>query len=77
MNNYGINRSTSNNSDDYDKKHIKIKFYSNDDSEENLNLILMTILKKTLELYNMIIVVRSVFYDGIKHYPQFFRRMFA
>ena len=33
MNNYGINRSTSNNLDDYNKKHIKIKFDSDDDSE--------------------------------------------
>ena len=30
-------------------------------------------LKKTLELFNMIIVVRSVFHEGIAYHPQFFR----
>ena len=44
-------RSKPNNSDDYDKKYIKIKFNSDDDLP----------LMKTLELRNMIIVVRAVF----------------
>ena len=46
-------RSITNNSDDYDEKYIKIKFNLNDDLP----------LKKTLELRNMVIVVRSVFYE--------------
>ena len=44
-------RSTSINSDDYDKRYMKIKFNSTDNIP----------LNKTLELYKMIIV-RSVFY---------------
>ena len=28
--------------------------------------------KKTIELYNMIIFVRSIFHEGIKYYPQVF-----
>ena len=36
------------------KNIMKIKFNSDDD----------VILKKTLDLHNMIIVVRSVFHDG-------------
>ena len=46
-------RSITNNSDDYDEKYIKIKFNLNDD----------LLLNKTLELRNMVIVVRSVFYE--------------
>ena len=45
-------RSTRNNSDNYDTKYMKIKFNSDND------LALM----KTLELYNMIIVVKSLFH---------------
>ena len=41
---------------------MKIKFNSDDDFS----------LKKTLKLYNMIIVVRSTFYEGNKYYPQNF-----
>ena len=41
---------------------MKIKFNSDDDLP----------LKKTLELYNMIIIVRSVFHEGNKYYPQVF-----
>ena len=48
------------NSDNYDEKHTKIKFNSDDDSR----------LKKTLELHNMVIVLRSVFHEGKKYYPQ-------
>ena len=51
-----------NNSGNYDKKYMKIKF--NSDHDLTLN--------KTLELPNMIIVVRSVFYEGNKYYPQVF-----
>ena len=45
------------------KIYMKIKF----NTDNNLPLI------KLLELYNMIIVVKSVFREGSKHYPQFFR----
>ena len=41
---------------------MKIKFNSDDDLP----------VKKTLELYNMIIVVRHVFHEAKKYYPQFF-----
>ena len=56
MKNYGEKirahiRSISNNSGSYDAKRLKVKF----DSDNDLPL------KKTLELHNMIIVVRSVF----------------
>ena len=57
-----LNRSTSNNSDDCDKKYMKIKFNSDDDLP----------FKKTLALYNMIIVVRSVFHEDNKYYPKVF-----
>ena len=67
MKNYGRNlkkiiRSTTNSSDNYDEKYMKIRFNSDDDLP----------LKKTLELHNIIIVVRSLFNDGSKHYPQIF-----
>ena len=55
-------RKTTNNSNDYDKKYIKIKFNSNDDLP----------LNKTLELHNMTIVVRAVFHEDNKYYPQVF-----
>ena len=45
-------RSTSNDSDNYDKDYMKTKFNSE--------------IKKILELYNVVIVVRSVFYEGNK-----------
>ena len=51
-----------NNSDSYNKKYTKVKFNSGDDIST----------KKTLELYNMIIIVRSVFHEGI-----FLRSMFV
>ena len=41
---------------------MKIKFSYNDDLP----------LKKTLELYNMIIAIRSVFHEGKKYYPHVF-----
>ena len=55
-------RKTTNNSNDYDKKYIKIKFNSNDDLP----------LNKTLELHNMTIVVRVVFHEDNKYHPQVF-----
>ena len=55
--NYGIKSktllATSKNSDDYNKKYLKMKF----NSDANLPL------QKTLELCNMIIVVKSVFHE--------------
>ena len=51
-------RSITKNSDNYDEKYMKFKFNSNDDSP----------LKKTLELHNMVIVVRSVFHEDSKYY---------
>ena len=53
----GLIRSISNNSDNYDEEYMKIKFNSDDGLP----------LKKTLELHNMIIVVRAVFHEGSKH----------
>ena len=47
-------RSINNNSDDYDKTYMKIKFSSDDDLP----------LKRTLKLRNIIIVVRSIFHEG-------------
>ena len=44
------------------KNYIKIEFNSDDDIP----------LKKTLELYDIIIVARPVFHDGSKYYPQIF-----
>ena len=45
-------RSTSNDSDNYDKDYMKTKFNSE--------------IKKILELYDVVIVVRSVFHEGNK-----------
>ena len=55
-------RSITENSDDYDKKYMKIKF----DSDDELPL------NKTIEIPSMIIVVRAVFHENIKYYPQVF-----
>ena len=41
---------------------MTIKFNSDDDLPSN----------KTLGLYNMIILIRSVFHEGDKYYPQVF-----
>ena len=46
-------RSKTNNSDDYDEKYMKIKFHSHDS----------LLLKKTLQLHNMIVVVRVVLHE--------------
>ena len=49
-------------STEYDKDFMKIKF----NSDDNLPL------SKTLQLYNMTIVIRSVFKGNGKFYPQFY-----
>ena len=54
-------RSIIKNSDDYDKRYMKIKF--NSDDELRLN--------KTVEIPIMTIVVRVVFLEINKFYPQF------
>ena len=60
--------STTNNPDNYDEKHMKIKFNSHNDLP----------LMKTLELHKMTIDDRSVFHEGNQYYPQcFFKRMFV
>ena len=48
------------NSDDYDKKYMKIKL--NSDNELPLN--------KTIEIPTMAIVVRAGFHENNKYYPQ-------
>ena len=57
-----IIRSVTKTSAKYNEKYMKIKYYSNDHLPQ----------KKTLKLYNMIIVVRSVFHEGKKYYQQVF-----
>ena len=57
-------RSTSNNSDDYNKKYVKIKFIS----DSNLTL------EKT-ELYNLIKVLKSASHEISKYYMQVFYSM--
>ena len=47
------------NSDDYDKKCMKIRF----NSDTDLPL-------KELKIYDIMIVIRSVFNDNNKYYPQ-------
>ena len=56
-------RSITKNSDDYDEKYMKNKF-NYDDDELPLN--------KTIEVHVMIIIVRVVFYENNRYYPQFF-----
>ena len=55
-------RSIAKTSDDYDKKYIKIKF--NSDNELHLN--------ETIEIPSMIIIVRAIFFENNKCYPQVF-----
>ena len=50
------------NSDDYDEKCMKIKFNSDDKLH----------LHKTIEMSSMIIVIRAVFHENNKYYPQVF-----
>ena len=54
--------STAKTSDDYNEKCMKIKFNSDDDLP----------LGKRLNLHNMTIVLRSVFQEDKKYYPQVF-----
>ena len=55
-------RSITENSDDYDEKYMKIQFNSDDELP----------LNKTIEIHNMIIVVRAVFHKNDKYYQQLF-----
>ena len=55
-------RSITKKSDDYDEKYMKIKINSDDELP----------LNKTIEIPIMIIVVRTVFYEKNKYYPQVF-----
>ena len=48
--------------DDYDEKYMKIKFNSNDELP----------LNKTIEINSMTIVVRAVFRENNRYYPQVF-----
>ena len=57
-----IIRTITNNSDDYDKKYIKVKFELDDDLP----------LNKAIEIYNVTIVVRVPFYENNKYYPRSF-----
>ena len=57
-----IIRSKTNNSDNYDKKYMKIKVNSDYDLP----------LNKTLGLCNMIIVVTAVFHEDNNYYPKVF-----
>ena len=52
-------KSITNNSDNHDEKYMKINFNSDDDLP----------LKKTLEFYNMAIIIESVFHEDNKYYP--------
>ena len=55
-------RSTTKKSDDYHDKYMKIKF----DSDGDLPL------NKAIEIHNLTIVVRAIFYENNKYYPQVF-----
>ena len=55
-------RAVTKNSDDHDEKHMKIKF--NSDNELSLS--------KATEIPIMAIVVRAVFHENNKYYPQVF-----
>ena len=61
-NKYLTIRSITKNSDDYDEKHVKIKFTSDDESP----------LNKTIEIPSMIIIVRAVFHENNKYYSEVF-----
>ena len=55
-------RSVTKNLDDYDQNYVKIKFNSDDELP----------LNKMIEVPSMIIVVRAVFHENNKYYPQVF-----
>ena len=50
------------NSDHYDEKYMKIKFSSDDE----------LLLNKTTDILSMIIIVRTIFRENNKYYPQVF-----
>ena len=52
--------SITNNSNDYDKKYMKIKFNLDDEFP----------LHKTIEICSMIKVVRAIFHENNKYYSQ-------
>ena len=56
-------RGITKNSDDYDEKYMKIKFNSDDELP----------LNKTKEIPTIAIVVRAVFHENNKYYPQNFK----
>ena len=58
--NKGFIRSTYNNSDDYVEKYIKSNFIQ----------LMIYPRKTTLKFYDIITIVRSVFNDSNKYYPQ-------
>ena len=49
-------------SDGYDEKYVKIKFDPDDD----------LLLNKTIEIYNVTITVRTIYYENNKYYSQAF-----
>ena len=55
-------QSITKNSDDYDEKYMKIKFNSDDELP----------LNKTIEIPTITIVVRAIFLENNKYYPQVF-----
>ena len=55
-------RSVTKKSDDYDEKYMKIKFNSVDELP----------LNKNIKIHVMVIVVRAVFHENDKYYPQVF-----
>ena len=55
-------RSITKNSGDYDEKYMKIKFNSDDE----------LLLNKMIEIPSMIVVVRAIFLENKKYYPQVF-----
>ena len=55
-------KSITKNSDDYDKKYMKIKFNSDDELP----------LNKTIEIPSMTIVIRVIFCENNKYFPQVF-----
>ena len=53
-----LTRSITKNSDDYDKKYMKLKFISDDELP----------LNKTIKIPSMIILIRVVFHENNKYY---------
>ena len=59
---YNIQTINAGRSGEYEKNHTKIKFKSDDDPP----------LNKILKLHNLTVIVRSVFEEDGKYYPQVF-----